>query len=97
MKRSEKSKIKAIIRNAEIPYTSLGGYPVFSLCRDGGILCPHCVKENRGQIYLAMLNRDDKQWEIEVSDINWESLDLYCDNCNEFIESAYCEDSRGIE
>jgi len=72
-------------------YTSVGSYPIFSVCRDGGVLCPACIAENRKQIEAAMLNGDDAQWEIAGTDANWEDPDLYCDNCNERIESAYAE------
>lgn len=72
-------------------YTSVGCYPLFSVCKDGGVLCPTCVKKERALIEGAMLEGNDRQWEIIGTDVNWEDPALYCDHCSERIESAYAE------
>lgn len=64
-----------------------GGYPVFYLCQDGGVLCPTCAR-------MAEADRenhpaDDPQWNIVASDINWEHPLLACDHCYKVIELAY--------
>ena len=69
-------------------YAFPGGYPLFYLAADGGVLCPSCVNEN-----LALTNDpDDKQWHIVGADCNLEDDSLTCDHCSKRIESAYGED-----
>lgn len=65
-----------------------GGYPVHYVVDDGGTLCPACVRDN----FALCLGSDGRDgWCITGRDINWETEDLYCDNCNKRIEPAYCE------
>ena len=76
-----------------------GGYPIFYLCADGGILCPECANKESA-IKEAEENPaypDFDQWRIVASDINWEDPDLTCDNCSQRIESAYSEQKSGAE
>lgn len=54
-----------------------GGYPVYYLCEDGSILCNVCANGERESIIGA--------------ECNWEDPDMYCDECNGRIESAYAE------
>lgn len=62
-----------------------GGYPIFYVTADGGILCPKCCNDN-----LELLNDpNDKQWHVVAADVNWEDESLYCDHCSGKIESAY--------
>ncbi len=68
-------------------YVWPGGYPFYYITKDGGVFCPKCVNEN-----LELVEGDDPQWRIVAYDINYEDDDLYCDNCNEQVESAYGED-----
>ena len=73
-------------------YAWPGGYPMFVVCTDGGVLCMVCArKEYR---YIAHSNRYDYRdgWRTSGVDINWEDPDLYCDHCSERIESAYADD-----
>jgi hypothetical protein len=69
-----------------------GGYPVFFMCEDNGVLCPACVNENRKLIDVAERDQD-KQWNVVATGINYEDDSLYCDHCNKQIESAYGEDN----
>jgi len=73
-----------------ISYDWPGGYPIFYVTKDCGVLCPKCANENKE------LTKDieDPQWFIVDCDINYEDESLYCDNCNEKIESAYGEDEN---
>lgn len=74
-------------------HSDVGGYPIWYLCRDGGVLCPACVTENIKEIRAALADSGtDMQWEINAADANWENPDLICDHCNKRIESAYVED-----
>lgn len=66
-------------------YAWPGGYPLYYLTQDGGILCPKCANEN------AKLSGDphDPQWNVIAYDVNWEDEDLICDHCYKPIKSAY--------
>lgn len=65
-----------------------GGYPVFYVTGNCGVLCPKCANDNR-----KLLNDpDDKQWYVIGVDINYEDYHLFCDNCNSQIEPAYEDD-----
>lgn len=68
-------------------YAWPGGYPIYYLCEDNGVLCPDCVNDNRKLIDAA--NSSDRQWNIVAVDCNYEDDCLYCDNCSTRIESAY--------
>ena len=71
--------------------TSLGGYPLFAMTKDSGILCPKCCRENAKRIVheTVFASWHDDQWTIEAVDVHWEGSPLTCDNCNEEIPSAY--------
>lgn len=62
-----------------------GGYPLFYVTKDSGILCPDCANKN------MELTKDDNdpQWFIIGADINYEDNELFCDNCNGNIGAAY--------
>ena len=68
-------------------YASLGGYPLFYLTDDNGVLCPTCVQEN-----LDLCTDNDPQWHVQAHDANWEDPSLHCDHCSARVESAYAED-----
>ena len=68
-------------------YAWPGGYPIYHVTADGGVLCADCANENR-----ELDSPDDPQWHVIASDVNWESPHLYCDNCNGRVESAYADD-----
>ena len=65
-----------------------GGYPVFYVTHDSGVLCPKCVDENFDQCCAP----EDHGWFVTGHDTNWEDPHLYCDHCNSRIESAYAEE-----
>ena len=74
-------------------YLFPGGYPLYLLCADGGILCPDCARREWKLVAAATRHPGtDKQWEIVAIDVNWEDANLYCDHCGELIECAYGED-----
>ena len=79
------------------PYTSIGCYPVYWVCEDGGALSYEACMENAAQIGRAIRDSrkgcpDDKQWRVIHHEINWEDPDLTCDHTGKRIESAYAED-----
>jgi len=67
-------------------YAWPGGYPLYYVTQDGGILCPNCVNENK-----ELVTGVDPQWHIIAHDVNYEDTGLYCDNCYEEIKPAYTE------
>lgn len=69
-------------------YAFPGGYPIYYLCEDGGILCPTCANDNKALVAVAAQD-NDKQWNIIAANVNYEDDTLYCDHCNKRIESAY--------
>lgn len=71
-----------------------GGYPLYYVTQDGGTLCPECVRKAESEGLTD--DPDDPQWYIIVAVINWEDETLYCDDCNEPIESAYDDTLRAL-
>ena len=68
-----------------------GGYPLYYLCEDNGVLCPVCANSPRAKKATVATDNcpDDKQWKIIASDIHFEGDPIICDNCYAEIESAY--------
>jgi hypothetical protein len=60
-----------------LKYSSIGCYPQM-LCRDYKAYCVDCANKLEPK-------------EGDVVDANWENPELYCDECEERIESAYAE------
>lgn len=70
-----------------------GGYPVFYIVADCGVLCADCA--NGPECRQAQADYpDDNQWRIIAGEINYEDPFLTCDNCGDRIESAYAEDEN---
>jgi hypothetical protein len=64
-------------------YAWPGGYPIFYMDAETNVLCPKC----------AWKDKDDEYRIITDYEINWEDPDLFCEECNEVIESAYADDN----
>ena len=62
-------------------YAWPGGYPIFYITQDYGILCPDCANEHH--------HIDDKQWNVIAAEVNWEDDQVWCDHCSARIEPAY--------
>lgn len=73
----------------ETRYTSVGSYPKYFICADGGILSWESAKEEQELIISCMEDKSEKQWIVVGCDINWENDDLVCDHSGEKIERAY--------
>lgn len=69
-------------------YAWPGGYEIFYICADGGILCADCANEN----FELTNDPDDEQWFIIACEVNYEDNGLYCDHCNRRIEPEYGDD-----
>jgi len=71
-------------------YAWPGGYPLYYVTLDGGTLCPDCAAE--ADLEGLAGDSDSPEWYITNVVVNWEDQQLYCDDCCERIESAYCTD-----
>lgn len=76
-----------------------GGYPIYYICEDSGVLCPDCVNNNE-EVYSDEDDRKmrangegphyhDPQWHIVAVEIHEEGLPLTCDHCGKEIPSSY--------
>ena len=75
-------------------YAFPGGYPIFFVTSDGGVLSYAAVQDNRGEIDEAIRDRDNSGWRVVGADVNYEDAFLFCDHTGERIESAYAEDEE---
>ncbi len=83
-------------------YTSVGSYPKYYVCSDGGVLSHRAVLENIWQIGRSMRELrgrshhkgagELRQWRIIGIEVNYEDPELFCDDTNERIPSAYAEE-----
>jgi hypothetical protein len=83
------SDFRRAIRNG--PYVWPGGYPIYFLCADGGVLSFKAAKAERRSIIEAIARDNAKDWRIVAMDVNWEDPHLHCEHTGERIESAYAE------
>lgn len=73
-------------------YAWPGGYPIFYVVADGGVLCPECARMAEAE---GLANdSEDEQWYIVAADVNYEDEQLFCDHCYAHIPSAYGEDEQ---
>jgi hypothetical protein len=66
-----------------------GGYDIFNVVADGGVLCVDCSNKE----FPRTLDAEDEQFHVVGQDCNWEDPQLYCDHCNRRIPSAYADDT----
>ena len=76
-----------------VKYAFPGGYPVYYVTADGGVLSAEAVEENLGEC----CDPSDSGWYVVAHDVNWEDPHLYCDHTGERIESAYAEEDSDSE
>lgn len=77
---------KLLVRH---PYTWPGGYPLFGLTDDNGVLCRDCCRSEFRTIAESI---SGDGFHLKSLHVNWENTSLYCDHCSDFIESAYGDD-----
>jgi len=78
--------------NTPVPTVAFPGlYPIYYVTKDSGTLCPECVNDNLKLCSTDNGANEDAQWFVVASDINWENPELYCDNCECRIPSAYAD------
>lgn len=76
-------QIKGYLRNGA--YAWPGGYPIYYVTRDGGVLCPDCVRKNWSQVVYDHLHKCNTGWRVDGAGIlegdpeieEWPS----CDDC----------------
>ena len=68
-------------------YAWPGGYPIFYMTEDAGVLCPPCVGENIDDC----CDPDNSQYHVAAHSANFENPTLFCDDCGKRIESAYAD------
>lgn len=82
------------LRGKLMSYAWPGGYPIYYLTEDSGVLCPNCANGDNGSEAHTESEDcdhcpDDRQWLIVAADIHWEGPPMDCDHCGGEIESAY--------
>jgi hypothetical protein len=68
------------------PYAWQGGYPVYAVLDDGGILCRECVSQPEVHV-----GGDADGWRVDAVEILWEGEEL-CAHCGKTLECAYPDD-----
>ena len=82
-------KTSYLLENGKLQsYAFPGGYPLYYVTDDGGVLCPDCANENIG----LTDDPNDPQWFIIGATINYEDGCLFCNHCHKRIESAYLDE-----
>lgn len=74
------------------PYAWPGGYPLYFVTADCGVLSWQAAIDEQALIRDAIIEGYDPQWQVVALEINYEDNDLYCDHTGNKIESAYGED-----
>lgn len=87
--RNNNIALKATIRQQ---YAWPGGYELFGICSDGGILCCNCMRREYRLIAYARKHKIDDQWRVVAIDCaaNYDSL-VYCEQCNKTIVEDWQE------
>ena len=76
-------------------FTSVGCYPLMYVTDHDAVVCPDCAYA----IVAAKVSGDDLEYlghDIAAYDSNWQDPELYCDQCETRIESAYAEDRATV-
>ena len=84
------SDFRSAMRNG--PYAWPGGYPCYFVTSDGAALSFEAARKERRNILESIAHRLNDGWRVIGLDVNYEDDQLYCDQTNERIPSAYGED-----
>ena len=82
------AQLKATLRAGGLTFP--GAYPMYLITSDGAALHFDCVRQNLRSVLDSIKNRIDDGWRVVVTEVNYED-ELWCDHCNNEIESAYGE------
>jgi len=80
-------QIKQSLRDG--PHAWPGGYPKYFITSDGETLSHAAVRAEWKQVCESVRTKSNDGWRVVGEDINWEDTQLYCDDTNDRIESAY--------
>lgn len=70
-------------------YAWPGGYEVYYLVRDGGVLCHQCANEHLNRT----IDPEDWEWYIVAANTMYEGVD-YCDHCSRAISADTPEELK---
>lgn len=78
--------------NGQLPaFAWPGGYPIYYLAKDNGVLCPKCANDFKPE-------RDtEEQLKPVAWDVYWEGPVMQCEHCGVEIESAYGDPDADAE
>lgn len=71
-----------------------GGYPLYYICADGGVLCSKCAN---AEIEFTAAPDAETMWRLDAVEINYEDDHLVCCHCGQHIESAYGEPAFDVD
>lgn len=86
--------IQDMILNNEFNVSFYSGYNLFFVNSDNSVSCADCFKK---EIVKAYGEYHNVNFVADNCDNNYEDTSLYCDCCQERIQSAYCEDDIDSE
>lgn len=86
---NDNAALKAAIRQH---YAWPGGYELFGICNDGGILCCGCMREEYHQIAYSRKHKINDGWRVVAIGCaaEYDSL-IQCDHCNKTIVEDWQE------
>lgn len=70
-------------------FTSVGGYPLYFICRDGGVISFETARSEFRNIADSIMNDCHDGWRVTACDINYEDNHLHCEHSGKLIPSAY--------
>ena len=75
-------------------YAWPGGYELFGICFDGGVLCCDCMRREYYLIAYSRKHKIDDQWRVIAIDCaaEYDSL-IQCEHCNKVIVDDWQEES----
>lgn len=87
--------------NGKFPtYAWPGGYPIYYVTKDCGVLCPGCANDPTNPVTeydpKKGVTIDEVEWAIIAAEINYENEHLRCDHCGNRVESAYGEEGSSM-
>ena len=83
------SDFRKAVRNGA--YAWPGGYPVFWLMDDGGVLAFDVCKTERHNMLESLATNSRDGWRPVALEINWEDTEMFCAHTGARIEAAYEE------
>jgi hypothetical protein len=82
--------LKATLREGQWIWP--GGYPLFFITSDGGVLSFEAVRQELRSVMWSIRRKVGDGWRVVACEANYEEPDLFCDHLGCRIPSAYAED-----